>query len=338
MNRAGAFLLFLLASLFAATPAAAQGGRHMAVRLVPETAAAAPGSTITLAFTMRPAPGWHGYWRNPGDAGTEPRVQWRLPAGWRAGPLQYPVPDRLLISGLMNYVFERDYALLATVDVPAGAEPGATEPIDARLDYLVCTDQVCVPETATVTAELAVGEARNPSPLFQAFRQALPRPLGSEGRFALANGRLRIAIPLPAATTVGEPYFFPATPDALRYAEPQRISRNGDMLIVETAPGPAAAQLRALEGVLEIAPGTGLALTARPGAVPAAGTPIGTGAEPEAMPGEGPGILTALLLALLGGLVLNIMPCVFPILSLKALNLARAGEAEGTARREALAY
>jgi len=336
MNRLGNLLLFFL-SLLAAAPAAAQGGRHMEVRLVPETAAAAPGSTIALAFVMRPAQGWHGYWRNPGDAGTEPRLAWRLPEGWRAEPLLYPVPDRLLIFGLMNYVFERDYALLATVHVPASAEPGATVPIDAQLDYLVCTDRVCVPETATVSTELAIGEAREPSPLFEGYRRALPRPLGGEGRFEVTNGRLRLAIPLPAAMAVSEPYFFPGTRDALRYAEPQRISRNGDMLIVETAAGSRAGPLQTLEGVLEIAPGIGLALTARPGTVPAAGTPIPTGGEAEATV-EGPGILAALLLALLGGLILNIMPCVFPILSLKALSLARAGETEAEARREAVAY
>lgn len=336
MNRLGTLLLFLMA-LLAASPAAAQRGQRMDVRLVPETAAAAPGSTVTLAFVMRPAEGWHGYWRNPGDAGTEPRVAWALPEGWRAEPLHYPVPDRLLIAGLMNYVFERDYALLATVHVPASAEPGATVPIDARLDYLVCTDQVCVPETATVSTELAIGEARSPSPLFAGYRQALPRPLGGEGRFELANGRLRIAIPLPAGLAVREAYFFPATRDAMLYAPPQRISRNGDTLIVETAPGPLAAQLRTLEGVLEIAPGTGLALTARPGTVPAAGTPVSSGEE-AAPAMAGPGIMMALLLALAGGLVLNVMPCVFPILSLKAMSLARAGETEAGARQEALAY
>jgi len=309
----------------------------MEVRLVAETAAVAPGSTITLAFTMRPQPGWHGYWRNPGDAGDEPRVTWRLPDGWRAGPLQYPVPDRLLVMGLMNYVYERDYALLVTVQVPASAEPGATLPIDARLDYLVCTNELCVPEDATVSVELAIGQPLAPSAAFQGYRRALPRPLGSEGRFEIANGRLRIAIPLPASTQVASPYFYPVTSDAVRHSEAQRISRSGDMLIVEAAPGRLAGQLRTLEGLIEIEPGIGLALTARPGEVPAAGTPI-AGTQ-EGPPSEGgPGILIALLGAVLGGLILNIMPCVFPILSLKALGLARAGGSEAEVRREALAY
>ena len=249
------------------------------------------------------------------------------------------MPDRLIVAGLMNYVFERDYALLVTVQVPAGAEPGATVPIDARLDYLVCTDQVCVPETANVTVELAIGAARNPSPLFQAYRQALPRPLGSEGRFEVANGRLRIAIPLPAATAVSEPYFFPATLDALRYAAPQSISRNGDMLIVETAAGPAAGAAAGARGRARDR------ARHRPGADRPAGTGAGRGhadqrpaASRRRRRWRGRASCSALLGALLGGLILNIMPCVFPILSLKALSLARAGGTEAEARREALAY
>ena len=103
---------------------------------------------------------------------------WRLPDGWRAEALQYPVPDRLIIAGLMNYVFERDYALLATLHVPASAEPGGTFPIDARLDYLVCTDQVCVPETATVSTELAIGEARDSSPFVRRLSAGIAPAVG----------------------------------------------------------------------------------------------------------------------------------------------------------------
>ena len=127
------------------------------------------------------------------------------------------------------------------------------------------------------------------------------------------------------------------TLDAIGHGAPQFLSRDGDLLIVETLAGRQAGALGAIEGVLRIGDGAGLSLTARRGDVPAAGTPIATAPE-EGGGSEGPGLLPALLGALLGGLILNIMPCVFPILSLKALGLARAGETEGEARREALAY
>ena len=333
MNRFRA-LFFAILLLLGGAAFAQTGGRHMNVRLVAESATVAPGSTITLAFVMHPEAGWHGYWRNPGDAGAEPRVAWRLPEGWRAEALQYPVPDRLLVAGLMNYVYERDYALLVDLRVPADAEPDVPYPIDARLDYLVCTSEVCVPESATVTVELRTAPpgARNPD--FQAWRQALPRRLAAEGRFETVGGRVRLAIPLPAGSPLAEPYFFALTSDAIGHSAAQAISRNGDMVIVETAAGPRAGALAEIEGVLEIGPGIGLALDARRGAVPAAGTPVAAPGDQ----GQGPGILLALLGAVIGGLILNVMPCVFPILSLKAIGLARAGETQAGARREALAY
>ena len=231
-------LAALLATLFALLVAApAEAANHMSVSLVPETRGVAPGGTVTLAFVMRPQAGWHGYWRNPGDAGTEPRVEWRLGEQWRADPLQYPVPQRLSVAGLMNYVFERDYALLATIHVPADAEPGVVVPVDARLDYLVCTEQLCVPETASVSTELNVGAPGRDDPSFDRYRQALPRPLASPAHFAVANGKLRLAIPFPASAVLADPYVYPATDDALRYSAAQAVSRNGDTLVIETEAG-----------------------------------------------------------------------------------------------------
>jgi thiol:disulfide interchange protein/DsbC/DsbD-like thiol-disulfide interchange protein len=338
MTRWGLLLLGLLALLASGAPARAQlGGGEPAigVELVAEGSSAAPGSTITLAFVMQPRPGWHGYWSNPGLAGRPDEVTWRLPAGAEAGPLRYPVPERLLISGIMNYVFERDYALLVDVKLPANAASGAVLPIAARLDYLACTDQICVPQRSDVAAKVRVGAAGAENRArFDAFRRAMPRPLGQPARFEVSGGRLRMAVPFPAGAEVAQPYFYPATLDAVDYSAAQSVSRSGDMLTVETRAAPNAAALGAIEGVLGLGGGRGLALTARPGQVPPAGTPVGE-AVPEA---GGAAILYALLGALIGGLLLNIMPCVFPILSLKALSLARAGGDERTARREALAY
>ncbi|MDB5692462.1 MAG: thiol:disulfide interchange protein, partial [Alphaproteobacteria bacterium] len=329
---------FLLLLLALAAPARAQlppGEKAMAVRLVAETDRPAPGSRVSLALLMSPKPGWHGYWQNPGDAGAPTRIAWSLPAGVKAGPLLYPVPERLLISGLMNYVYQGPYAELTGVDIPSGLAPGTRLPLRAKVDYLVCTERICVPETAMVATDLVVGAGgAERRAEFDRYRMALPKPLGATGRFALAGGRLRIAVPLPAATPVADPYFFPLTENAALYAAPQKVSRQGDMLIVETAAG--AAKPGALAGVLRIGPGLGLAVEAAPGAVPPAGVPVTGDAEAGARATQP--LLLTLLAALLGGLLLNVMPCVFPILSLKALSLARAGGDEGAARREAVAY
>ena len=326
MTRGGALFL-LLCALLIGGPVEAQ--RRMDVALVPETVNVLPGTTLTVAFVMRPGAGWHGYWRNPGDAGAEPRVRWRLPEGWSAEPLQYPAPDRLIVMGLMNYVFERDYTLLATIRVPADAEPGVASPIDARPRISGLHERgLRAGRGQCVGRGLAARRAPRTRP--RGLPQALPRrcrgPAGSRRRNAASGSpsRCRPGSPL------SEPYFFPATSDALSHAAPQTISRNGDMLIVETGAGPSAATLGAIEGVMELGPGIDLSLTARPGPVPAAGETLATVGGGASAPsagadgasaasggggGEAPGgerlDPARLLGALAGGLILNVMPCVF---------------------------
>jgi DsbC/DsbD-like thiol-disulfide interchange protein/cytochrome c biogenesis protein CcdA len=285
---------------------------------------------------MTPRPGWHGYWQNPGDAGVGTRIGWRLPAGATVGPLRFPVPERLTIQGLMNYVYEGEHALLVDLHLPRSLAPGTKLPVRGKVDYLVCTDRICVPEWAEVATELIIGvPGATAAPDFDRYRQALPQPLAELGRFERRDGALRLAIPLPASASVEHPYFFPVTEGALVYSAPQSLSRRGNWLIVETKAGDAAPA--SIEGVLKLAPGRGLTVRAAPGPVGPAGTPVG---GPTARQDRGLGaVLLALAGAFLGGLLLNIMPCVFPILSLKALSLARAGGGdERGARREALAY
>jgi len=332
-------LLLILLTLMAAVPAAAQplqaGRNNIAAELVAESCAPAAGSGVTLAFAFTPQPGWHGYWLNPGDAGASARVEWQLPPGVAAEPLRFPVPQTLLISGLMNYVFEGPHAMLTTLRVPAGLAPGTRLPVRATIDYLACTDKICVPERADLALDLVVGDGAvtaEDRARFDAWRAALPRPLQTEATYTVENGRIRVALPIPASTAVAEAYLFPAAAGILNHGAEQSASRNGDALIVETAAAEAFDGSGHIEGLLKTDAGQGLAFTARPGPVPPAGKPIGSEAAGADV------LLWALLGAILGGIILNIMPCVFPILSLKALSLARAGGSEAEARREALAY
>jgi cytochrome c biogenesis protein CcdA len=242
------------------------------------------------------------------------------------------VPDTLIVAGFMNYVYKGEFAHLIALDVPAGGAPGTIVPIRGQVTYVVCTDKVCVPESADLSLDLRVGAgARNED--FDRYREALPRPLGSDGRFERIGDRLRLAIPIPASLPLAKPYFFPATLDAVDHGAPQIFSRAGDLLILETKAGRTAPA--ALDGVLRLGGRDGLSLVAKPGPVPPAGAPLAGGA---ALPGGLEGILLAFGAALLGGLLLNVMPCVFPILSLKALSLAGAGGEEKAARRDSLAY
>jgi len=328
-------LLMTLASLFVANVAEAQGAfgqggvPHIAARLEAESAAPAPGRDMSIAFSMRPEPGWHGYWVNPGDAGLGMDVKWTLPKGVRIGALRYPVPETLLISGLMNHVYEGPYAVLATLSLAPDVAPGTRLAIKARADWLACTDKVCVPEGADLTLDLVAGDgsvAPASATRFDEWRARLPRPLGAQASYAVEQGRLRLSVPYPAAAPVEDAHLFALEDGVLRYAEPQTLRRDGDRLLIETA-AEGAGPRGPVEMLLRTGPHSGFMLRAVPGAVPAAA-------------GDAPWrtIIFALGGALLGGLLLNIMPCVFPILGLKALSLARAGGDERTVRSEALAY
>ncbi len=317
-------LLALLATPLSAAPT------HIAATLIPEPGAM-PGGEATLAIFMQPAAGWHGYWSNPGDAGLGLTLEWRLPSAASAGALRYPVPQTLLIGGLMNHVFERDYAVLVPLKLPGNVRAGDRLPISAHARWLACTLEVCVPEQAELSAELIVGSSARDA-RFDAWRTALPAPLGAAPHFTLERGKLRLGIPLPAAVTLDAPHFFAAEDGVIDYAARQTFSRRGEMLIVELARfGTAPVTPKTLGGVLRLGSnGDGLTIAATRGTVPAAGEPLGKPATPP--------LPELLLAALLGGLLLNVMPCVFPILSLKALSLARAGGNEAQARAEGLAY
>ena len=318
MRRLLVLLLFLLLPGLA-------NARGIDPQLVGEGPAPA-GGEVDLAIVMHMKPGWHGYWLNPGDAGLPMKVEWKLPPGWSAGPLRYPVPTRLTIAGLMNYVYEQDYAVLVRVKAPEGAR--GTVPIRATADWLACTDKVCVPESGELSIDMPVGAGTPNRALFDQWRRKLPKPLAGAAHFQLSGDSIRLGIPLPRDVKVESPYVYPASDGAVDYAGEQRFSRKGDLLIAELPRRKGEPQR--LPGVLSLGDGQGLEIDAVRGGVPEGGAPIGR-------PGSG-ALLWAMIGAIAGGILLNLMPCVFPILALKALHLAKSGGEESEARRDALAY
>ena len=326
-------LLALALALAAFSPAHAQS-THIHPKLVAESATPAPGGTTTLALTMAPDKTWHGYWVNGGDAGFGLSVEWNAPEGVTIAPFRYPVPDALILFGMMNHVYEHPYALLAEVQVDKSVAPGTDLTLSGVANWLACTDKVCVPEKAVISVALKAGDGKIATAertRFDGWRALLPQPLDRHGSWERRGDMVRFAIPLPASTAIDAPHLFVETQDVVDYAAPQGFSRNGDHIIVETrVKGDKAGPVSAL---LKIGDGRGLSLTLDPGAVPAAGEAIAGKA------GINIGLFwTALGGAILGGLILNLMPCVFPILSLKALSLARSGGEARSAKVEAIAY
>lgn len=338
------YITVTLLAFFAANGAHAQGvapdpygkGPHLAITLVAESTRPAAGSTVTLALATVPQPGWHGYWQNPGDAGFAAKLDWTLPKGVTASAPAYPVPGRLIVADLMNYVFDKPYAPLVTLTIPAGLAAGTQLPVKLHTTYLVCSAEVCVPESADLSTVLTVGDgavSAEAQGRFDAWRRAVPKPLDAKGVFQASSGRIRVAIPYPAGAALPKDvYFYPISTGLVDYSAPQSVSQDGDRLVIETKAG-GAGGAGPLSGVLQISQQQGLIVTANAGTV-AAASPVASGGAS--------GVLLATLIAfggaMLGGLILNVMPCVFPILSLKALSLARGHLDESAARREALAY
>ena len=342
--------LVMLVALVLIAPASAQqevrgpGSERMPVEIVAE-GAPQPGETWMVALHFMPStPEWHGYWSNPGDAGLGMELDWDLPEGWEAGEPLYPLPKRLVIGGLMNHVYEGDYAVLVPIGVPESAAVANVAPIAVMANYLACTDKICVPQQARLTLDPARSGI---DPRFGAWRAAIVPQLDSSAQFEFTPTHLRVGIPIPTETALGDLHFFLGTPelgegDRHDYTGVQTFISEGNLLVaempIERLAVPDNVEFAAdprpetITGILDLGSGRGVRFTAVPGDVPLEGVkPIrGGGAEPV--------LWQLLIAALAGGLLLNIMPCVFPILSLKALSLAKAGGDERAARRDALAY
>ena len=329
MRTIAMFVTALWLSLCATIIPAYAAPNHMRASLLAE-GPAMPGDTVTLALLMQPEAGWHGYWSNPGDAGYGLTLAWTLPAGGSTGAMQFPVPQTLLIQGLMNHVYEHDYAVLVPFKIPASAPPGTLLPVKVRAQWLVCTETICVPERADLEGAVTVG-AGGKDVRFEGWRASMPAPLDRNGTFTVGPKTLRVALPFPASAPLDTPHLFLSTERLVDYAAPQRFFRNGDTLVVEVPLAKSAAPSAKVDGVLAMGKDMGgIAFATVPGTVPEGGDEVGGAAFSASLLG------LALIGAFLGGLVLNVMPCVFPILSLKALALARGNS--HNAKAEGLAY
>ncbi len=312
-------------------PVRAQSAVNIMPSLVAESDTPAPGKNVTLAILMQPKDGWHGYWKTPGDAGFPNVFEWSILGRLTPAPLRYPVPKRFLTNGLMNHVFYGDHAVLTSIVIPAGMTPGAKLPIRIKGRWLACTDRICVPEEGEFGTVLTIGDGRvvaETQKRFDGWRMKLARPLGSPARFDATGVKVRIAVPLPPGRSLADAWFFAETEQLVNYNAPQAVTQIGGDEVIEI--GKAEFGYKAPEtvkGVMAFADGMGLEVEAKAGAVPSTGSGTGFVA-----------ILLALGGSLLGGILLNIMPCVFPIISLKALSLAKTGGDERAARHDALAY
>ena len=345
------FLAGVLAALglSGATLAQPVNTGHLTAELVSAAKAIAPGQTIHIALRQQIQKDWHTYWRNAGDSGEPTQIKWTLPAGWAAGEFVWPTPHRLPVGPLVNYGYEGEVLLPMTLTAPADAQPGQTVILSAAAAFLVCFE-ICVPEDAVLTLRLPVTAAPTPADprwgarIARALADA-PKPAGLTGAFEKQAGGLKLAItgaPVTGADLAGA-YFYPYASTVIDHAKPQGIERGPGGLTLTITPGydfQGPTPPAALPGVLAFG-GKAYEVSARAGPLPASAAGLGAPparAPPIAAPG-GLGLASAAVFAFLGGLILNLMPCVFPVLAMKAASLAgHGGGAHIEARRQGLAF
>lgn len=345
----------LLLLLCTAVAGLAQQERHpVQARLVPHAEAIAPGAAVDVAVVLDMDPGWHTYWEYSGDAGLPTRVTWRLPEGVTAGPLRFPGPHRYTESGdLTVFGYGERTALFTRLDLPTPLPD--TLRVSAQVSWLVC-EAICIPGDTLLTWTHARGTPLpDRSDLLDPFAATLPQPLSdADGvRTAvsvtdLGGGRRQVEVRVEAPRgDAGEhlPDFFPLPPaDYAGYVEAgdrTEHSHTAATSSMELVPSAGTALLTELDGVLALAgvdgEATYRAVTLR---LPEAGPAFRLqGADFAAASGADTPLWTYLLMAVLGGLILNLMPCVLPVISLKVMSLvSQAGESRARVRQLGLAF
>ncbi len=325
----------LAALLFSAPVSAAsrQAREHYDAELVVENPKPSAEGKISVALHITPKKGWHIYWSNPGESGYAPTIAWTMPTGFSAGELRHPAPMRLVAGGITSFVHEGDTILLQDISVPRGMAEGTPVSLVADVDLLICSEGTCVPDPVTLDTNLAIGTgAANPAAadLFARARAALPTELAGEARYVAGKDGLGIFLPgLSAAHADGAELFLEQS-EVVPSSAALGISEAEGGIIARLPSGSEPAE-GVQNGVLVMGGKAYQFHAAKADALPEA-------ASAGIFSGFDTGFLFAFGMAVLGGLLLNLMPCVFPILSLKALALVKYGESERQARVEALGY
>lgn len=315
------FLMVLLLSA-AVTPAQAQFGDklHLDAKLISERSRIVPGDTFNLAIEATPDRGWHYYWRNPGDAGLPPIIDWQETGGLEIADFQWPIPERLeVVPGeIMDYGYSGREILFMTATAPETLEGPIR--LQGRLQYLIC-DEVCIPEETEISLNLQVGDAPVQSLQTQDMidaAQRLPIPFIGEALFDRTEASMGIYLKSDGLLDARSVDIFPHRNEIL-HAGRMDVSFEGDEAVIRFERDGFSETFETFEGLLVVKDAaeneTGFTFAATPGTVPA----LEGGSSSRNLP-----VGLILFFAFLGGLILNLMPCVLPILSIKAYGIVHA--------------
>lgn len=357
MQKSIKIIFFLLLWVGITTPIRAQiheeapEGPLVTVQLVAEQDAIVPGQPFTVALKQDITPGWHTYWKNPGDTGLATTIQWQSNNDVTIGALQFPTPDRQRMADLVNYGYENTVMILATVTPNATLTAGQEVTLQGKANWLVCKE-ICIPESASFLLTLPVKESASPSAWSSAFtatRALLPASHTATTTSNLVADSLVLtmsSLPLPVDQLPEEAYFFPEDGLLILHNAPQKMELNGRELKLTIPLNKTRSKpIERITGDIWLRTMTGEqsfqfdAVVSKPDPVitpSSADTASSDVTSTKSLESSNPAtssetqtsLITALIGAMLGGLLLNLMPCVFPVLSLKALGLMQKAHHE----------
>jgi thiol:disulfide interchange protein DsbD len=316
-----------------------------------------PGQPVWLGLRIEHKAHWHTYWKNAGDSGLPTVLEWTLPAGVSAGEIAWPIPKKISVGPLVNYGYEDTLLLTVPLTIGPDFKPpvlGDELTVKLRASWLICKTE-CIPEEGEYTLRIPLkGSTALHSAAFEAARQAQPLALAAGTSSLRIDGQtLRLSIAgLPARLQGKKLDAFPETTEVINPSAPWQQSWQG---AVWTAELPLLAQRSASPTLLPVVltqggqgwrvelPVTGSwPASAAPAAVsPALQAALAANAaaqQPTAAAAAPLGFYAALLGALIGGLILNLMPCVFPVLAIKVLSFTRHADDHRSHRISGLAY
>jgi thiol:disulfide interchange protein len=314
-----------------------QGKELVKAELLADTSAIVPGKPFTVGLLLRMAPGWHTYWAFSGDAGLPTELKWKLPSGWKVGEIQWPIPLKTIDPGdIETYGYENEVLLMQEITPPQKLD-NSTVKLSAEANWLVC-EKICIPGTATPQLELPVSTTSQPanSEVFARYRHLLPQNW-PESNAATANwsriGRdLRLKVTSETLANYPSLDFFPSPEQGVVIGHPAIESRNGKEVVFRIPIESSEKSLSSLAGLV--------VYSQHPNGEDRAAWQISSAPiVSAAAPAPVRGILTFLLFGFLGGLILNLMPCVLPVISLKIFGfIQHAGQSRQKVLRSGIAF
>ena len=315
---------------------------HLQAELVAEVDSVQPGTELRVGLRMVPDAGWHTYWKNPGDSGLATTIEWTLPEGVTASEIAWPYPDAIPFAHLINYGYDGEHLLPVTLSIPADLATDQSLRLEASADWLVC-EEICIPGDATLELELPVSNQapvadRNVAELFAWADARRPEAVDWPARFSTEGGQLSVQVESEAIGSARGWEFFSEDNNLVDHSVEPVLNAGKGQLFVAQALSPFVNRFPdALDFVLVERPNNqAYRLNAEAGALISTGAVASSGASSGASSAPQIGWLSALGLALLGGLLLNLMPCVFPVLSIKAISLVEGAGSDQ--RAHGLAY